>query len=348
MADAAITDPEVDQAIHFASYQGLTQGTLGAYARWWQLETWLRELVYVELRARDGIRWAETVKRAVGRQRPDQAFTHMSAADSENPIAYLDYSNLIEIISSNWDLFSYALPVQSSWDGRQPDLTRIRHRLAHMRQPHKDDQKRIEQTLRDLERGAFIAAASYNSRWPLNPNRFIDPITDGWGRGDHRDDDLRQHAEYKYDMTMNVEYSRRPWSPATDTIGSGYLWHVHFIVPEPRIDVLGFWRSPVFRRVRDRLVLLTSPDDHELKLSFSGADDPAETADAIGTALHAVLGSVRSTTRRRPGNVSSRSVEARQTDFRLAVGSGWELVYDDTLPISMFGSGVEVTEAPEW
>jgi hypothetical protein len=29
------------------------------YARWWQLETWLRELAYVELRALLGTRWVE-------------------------------------------------------------------------------------------------------------------------------------------------------------------------------------------------------------------------------------------------------------------------------------------------
>lgn len=28
--------------------------SLALYARWWQLETWLRQLAYVELRARDG------------------------------------------------------------------------------------------------------------------------------------------------------------------------------------------------------------------------------------------------------------------------------------------------------
>jgi hypothetical protein len=36
---------------------GMLASAVSLYARWWQLETWLRELVYVELRARDGIDW---------------------------------------------------------------------------------------------------------------------------------------------------------------------------------------------------------------------------------------------------------------------------------------------------
>jgi hypothetical protein len=34
---------------------------------------------------------------------------------------------------------------------------RIRHRIGHVRRPHDDDLNRVEQALRDLEHGAFVA-----------------------------------------------------------------------------------------------------------------------------------------------------------------------------------------------
>lgn len=112
---------------------GLPARSVALYARWWQLETWLRELVYVELRALFGRAWGDAVAAATGRQTQDAAFTHMAGADSDNPLAYLDYSQLIEIVGRHWDQFEYALLRRSSWEGRQEELLRIRHRIGHLR-----------------------------------------------------------------------------------------------------------------------------------------------------------------------------------------------------------------------
>src|SRR4051794_32495751 len=108
-------DPETLRALEAASADGLPLRSVSLYARWWQLETWLRELVYVELRARDGQKWVDSVRAAIGRQYQDAAFTHMSSADSANPLAYLDYSQLIQVIDADWDLFSYAVLNKPSW-----------------------------------------------------------------------------------------------------------------------------------------------------------------------------------------------------------------------------------------
>jgi hypothetical protein len=143
----------------------MPEESLAIFMRWWQLETWLRELVYVELRSMYGADWDARVTASAGRQKQDAKYLHMSSADNDNPLAYLDYSQLLQVIEAHDAQLRYALLEAGSWAGRQEELKRIRHRIGHMRKPHPDDLARLEQTLRDLERGAYIACASYNDRW---------------------------------------------------------------------------------------------------------------------------------------------------------------------------------------
>jgi hypothetical protein len=50
---------------------GVPQDALRFFARWWQFETYLREVVYLELRARDG----EAYEGAIGKGAIDRART---------------------------------------------------------------------------------------------------------------------------------------------------------------------------------------------------------------------------------------------------------------------------------
>ena len=117
--------------------------SLALDARWWQLETWLRELAYVELRALFGSGWRDPIKTLLNhslksstpnRQDRDALFTHLIGVDNDNPLAYLDYSQLTQLIADHWEQFGYALLEERSWDGRQSELGQIRHRLL-MRRP---------------------------------------------------------------------------------------------------------------------------------------------------------------------------------------------------------------------
>ncbi|MCO7218605.1 hypothetical protein [Klenkia sp. PcliD-1-E] len=45
-----------------------------------------------------GKRWSDAVKQATGRSIKDAAFTHMAGADNVNPLAYLDYSQLMGLL----------------------------------------------------------------------------------------------------------------------------------------------------------------------------------------------------------------------------------------------------------
>jgi hypothetical protein len=320
------------------------------YARWWQIETWIRELIYVELRALRGKDWDSIVQDARKRLQRDAAFTHMSGPDNDNPLAYLDYSQLLTIIAEHWDVLGYALLDRESWDGRQHELKQIRHRIGHLRRPHEDDLNRLEQTLRDLERGAFIALASYNDRWQPNSERHKDPVTQGWVLGRHADAQrLLVHADRQYETRLTVHRSRRPWAQTPDDLSSapGVLWHADFYMRGRTVDVGRLWRDVALARVRPLLLHMTAQSPNHVGFTFSGADDAADIADAIGTCFDAVLMSLTY------GRIDIDDYEtwqrrARRLDYRVVSGEGWNIVDSSTLPISNFGAGGGVSDMPTW
>jgi hypothetical protein len=73
---------EVEGALEATTGHWLPPESLALYARWWQLETWLRQLTYVELRARDGQKWVDAVRAASGRQSQDAQFSQMMSTDT--------------------------------------------------------------------------------------------------------------------------------------------------------------------------------------------------------------------------------------------------------------------------
>jgi hypothetical protein len=324
---------------------------LASYARWWQLEAWLRELVYVELRALYGQHWQAAVKASLDRQVADQAFTHMAAADTQNPLAYLDYSQLASIIAGHWPQLEPSLITKASWDGRQEDLKRIRHRIGHVRRPHTDDLNRLEQTLRDLERGAFIALASYNRRTMPDSTHHKGAVTDGWIRGRHEvARRLIDHAERQYDTRLVVRASRRPWCPRipADLDGAeGVLWHADFYLRGGLVDARRLWHDSQLDRLRPLLVHLLADWPAHISFTFAAKDDGSEVADAIGDAFDAVL-MVMDRGAWDDDDLDQWRARARGVDFRVLHGTGWNIVDDSTLPISNFGAGGGVESAPSW
>lgn len=341
-------DAETLTAVDVAARNGMPARSVGVYSRWWQLETWLRDLVYVELRAKYGAVWEGVVARAAGRQAQDAAFTHMENADSKNPLAYLDYSQILEVISAEWELFERTLMERRSWEGRQEDLKRIRHRIGHMRVPHDDDLSRLEQTLRDLERGAFIAFASYNRRFSTAGG--ADPITAAWLDGQH--DDARRllkHADRQYETRLLLQASRRPWvttQPVVDP-APGILWHADFMMRGRTIDVAALWRDSALDRMRRLVVHLVADDPWHIGFTFSGADSASDIADAIGEAFDAVL--MNSHQYGGTGVYPEDwARQARRPDYRVVIATGWNIVDESTVPISNFGAGGGVTQVPPW
>lgn len=61
------------------------------HARWWQLETWLRSLAYVELRSKFGSSWTGRISQKALRYAQNEArLAYMPSPDAELLLAYLD------------------------------------------------------------------------------------------------------------------------------------------------------------------------------------------------------------------------------------------------------------------
>jgi hypothetical protein len=347
--DIAPEDAPARAALEATVPHHVPERAVALYARWWQLETWLRQLAHVELRALLGSAWEDAVKAAAPRRAQDSAYTHMTGADSDDPTAYLDYSQLVDVVQAHWPRFSYALLEEGAWRGRQDELKRIRHRIGHMRRPHGDDLGRLEQTLRDLERGAFIALASYNRRFEPDPARHSDAVTEGWVAGAHPDARrLIRHANRQYDTVLQVRASRRPWAVRGALIGEpGVLWHADFRLRDRTVDARALWHDSTLASVRPRLLHMLADDPWHVGFTFAAVDGGEGTADAIGQAFDAVLMVSRQTNLDRVDWDRWRG-RATGLDFRVMTGTGWNIVDETTVPINVFGAGGGVEAAPSW
>jgi hypothetical protein len=326
---------------------GLSEKALVLYGRWWQFEDWLRQLAYVELRSKYGRAWSAHIGGSTSNQEKDAEWTHMLARDNENPLAYLDFPKLSDLMIAEWDIFKFALPRLETWKSHASELNMVRRRIAHLRLAHSDDLARLEQALRDLERGAYITLATYNSRWRPRTGSDPNPIIDGWINKSHTDAQrLIDHADKQYEVSFDLRISGRPWatSQAAPAPGPGKLWHAEFYSSRFPIDLQELWRTGYFAKPRDLVIHVEANSPHSVSFTFADVDDHDEIADAIGNAFDAIL------TSRGRGESSDHEWQraARELNYRIAAGSGWNIVDETTLPISIFGSGGSVQEFPQW
>lgn len=320
---------------------GVTPQATAVFARWWQLETWLRELAHVELRAKYGQQWRQELPhRPLGRQERDERLRHMPTPDSTSALAYLDVTDLLALIESRWQLFGPSLIDKDVWAGRVVELKSIRNRIGHCRRPHREDLSRLEQTLRDLEGGAFQAVAAFNRQY--SPSReTTNPIVRGWLHAEHEDADrLLDHALDQYDVAFALRYSVRPWtkrsSDDTTLERSGLIWHATWYLRSGGIDLRRLWQDNYLDKVRESLIFLCSNDPFVVDASFAAVDDPSVTSDLIGNLFDAILlnkdRSMKSTL-----DVERWTDQHADLDPRVQAGTAWSLVTDDMTPITLFG-----------
>jgi len=271
------------------------------HARWWQLETWLRSLAYVELRERFGASWLGQIpEKAAGNARREAQLAYMPSPDAELLLSYLDVFDLFDLLERHWDLFSHALIDRTVWQGRVRELRQIRHRIAHCRRPHPDDLRRIEQTLRYLEPGGLRAALSFNDL-EVPDGDLDDPVVEGWLRAAHRDARrLVAHAESSYDISFRLAFSHRPWADSyregqAISGREGYLWHAIFVLHSEGIEPENLWNDHYLAKpaTRNTLVLLCMDTPHAVNASFAAIDDPQTVSDAIGDCFDAVINASR-------------------------------------------------------
>jgi hypothetical protein len=268
---------------------------LAFYGRWFQFETWLREVAYVELRAKYGRTWVEHLAgTAPRRARRDTRNSYMASADADDLLAYADVSDLFNLIESQWPLFEDFLLPLDRWIGRTDELRELRNRNAHCRRPHSDDVARIEQTLRDLESGASRFYCSYLDTYdPDLPTN--DPLVRAWVKGSHPvAGRLLRHAERQYDVRFRLRASVRPRAERLLATGplsgqEGVLWHAQWILGDWEISPRALWRDVHDRAGVQELVVHLLFDIATVTATFSAVDAPEDIADAIGALFDGVL-----------------------------------------------------------
>jgi hypothetical protein len=251
-------DPDLAAAAQDSTWPPLPSGRLDCYWRLWQLELWLRELVYMELKCRYGNDWADHIyqkgRKGKGAQRADNRLTHMPTRET-GPLSYITFDSLVRIISKHRRLFAPYLPVRSVWDARLEEVGQIRNRVAHFRRGHASDLQRVNQLVGDIDKGIWLFATSYNDPHPIYPpgrdrvaKTFIDLDPFPWSPTGNGAVVRIGSASPDMTLSVSVEILRRPWLKSrmpADLAGKyGYLYDVHLAARRSRaFDLSNFLRN---------------------------------------------------------------------------------------------------------
>jgi hypothetical protein len=244
-------------AMSAASSFGLDGRAIACFARWWQLETYLRDLLYIELGAAFGVGWQEIVSPKAGRQERTMTETrYMPSAHDSFPISHLSTADLLKLLEKYWDHVGsgIGMPLER-WKSRVEEVYPIRNRIAHLRPPHQDDLGRIEQLLRDLEKGARVALGSYVNGEPVHADAGGQVVED-WIVGRHEAARrLFKHGRDQYDVQFRLQRSYRPWLVADAGLspvdGVGMYWVLSLFVgghARGHLDLRDYLAEPAVQR----------------------------------------------------------------------------------------------------
>lgn len=219
----------------------VNENALILYARLWQFERWLREMVYVELKTKKGRNWFN-FKKTKETYDSDKAITHIPTAD-DNPLSFSTFPELIKQIQNNWALFSEYLPPKKIWDVKLEEIVHIRNRVAHFRNGHSDDIERLLQLMRDVDNGFWKFCTDYNNLQPILPphgdvvaNKYIDldPFSfkevapNEWAKIGSAPQDLR--------YIVSIYSLKRRWAEKSAVIDGmpGYMYNINIHLRDNR------------------------------------------------------------------------------------------------------------------
>jgi hypothetical protein len=155
----------------------VSDDTFKAFLRLYQLETWTREMVYLELKAYYGLNWWDEAQSALRRARfnlnltdryvaRDKRHPHISTPEND-PLWFISFDSLLKIIfdSKLWKLFEGYFTTKRLLRVRFEEILPIRNRVAHCRALHAYDVDRLNQFLRDFDQGFWKFCTSYSDRY---------------------------------------------------------------------------------------------------------------------------------------------------------------------------------------
>lgn len=262
-------------------------------ARWWQLETYLRLLVYIQLRALLGPDWQTPLKqRTLNRAAAASDLAYMASADDDYLLAHTDVSVLFELITTYWKQCQHGIGLpEAVWQGTVAEIVPIRHRIAHCRRPHDDDVARIEQLLRDLEPGANRALRAYVDWREVNAT-LDDPVVKDWVglRNDvaHR---LVPHGAGNKGIHFTLMASRLPWAESAGQITGtpGWFWVIHVVLDGGHMYIDDYLAQQAVQALLPMAAHIIEPWGTQIVVTIPGVGDPDHISKAIGGFFEAIF-----------------------------------------------------------
>ncbi|MDO9140369.1 MAG: Swt1 family HEPN domain-containing protein [Methylobacter sp.] len=219
----------------------VNEQSLVVYARLWQLENWLREMLYVELKSKKGRNWikVDDTKKTYD---ADKKLHHMPTPDC-SPVSFLTFSELTSLIKKNWALFSIYLPPLNQWEAKLEEIVQIRNRIAHYRKGHSDDLDRLLQLMRDIDGGLWEFCTSYNDLITILP-QDKDPVTkkylelDPFAYKQISENEWAMCGSAPRDMRyiVSVNTIKRKWAEQSEIVDGtpGYLYDIRIVIRNGR------------------------------------------------------------------------------------------------------------------
>jgi hypothetical protein len=308
---------------------------IALYARWWQLEGWLRQLAYFVLRSAWGVTWEEEIQKKARKFLTNDNLAHLSGPDSGDLLAYLDFSLLLKLIEGQWDLFEPFLLPKGIWLGRCEEFGTIRNRIAHLRRPADRDLERVETALADIEQGYREAWRAVSTA--VEPgDRPADPVIQDYRTGEIRALIGMARSRYgRYALEFSLRISQMPWATAPDPpeplAGTpGLFWHLECGGPDIWVWPRDY-RDSLPPDVREALAFTLMPSPMGATFAGSVVDDPATVVLGLAGALRAFLGAAVPSARILPGTAGTWAGRERDMEPHVLVAHPFALQsYPDT------------------
>lgn len=207
----------------------VSDDTLKAFLRFYQLETWMREMVYLELKAFYGLDWWDKAENALKRARvpvkltdryvaKDKRHSHIATPEND-PLWFISLDSLLKIVFDQklWKLFGSYFTTKRLFRMRLEEILPTRNRVAHCRALHPSDVDRLQQFLRDFDSGFWNFCTSYGDRYAFSKHLARNYVHSHFNATESQDQDI----DISYSVRPSV-YGRRP----RVQLGAGFVYDV--------------------------------------------------------------------------------------------------------------------------
>lgn len=203
--------------------------TLRTFLRLYQLETWTREMVYLELKAYYGTDWWTEIQGlrnvpvnlAEKYRSRDRRHPHISTPEND-PLWFISFDTLLKILfhAKMWKRFAPYFTTKKILRGKFEEIGPVRNRVAHCRALHAYDLRRLEQLMLDFDQGFWRFCTSYQDYYAFTGNLSANKVVEN----------------YRNNPEVTVNYTVRPSlriRRINRELGRGLIYDVTIVSEHP-------------------------------------------------------------------------------------------------------------------